>query len=76
MPVCAVQVIRLVECGDMEIRILANVALLKVEGRLDHVSAPGFEKELLPQADGCSGDEKRRSACADDRGETLPQAKR
>jgi anti-anti-sigma factor len=43
----------------METRTLANVALLKVEGRLDHVSAPAFEKELLPQADGCSGDDKK-----------------
>ena len=43
----------------MEIKTLANVALVKVEGRIDHISAPVFESELLPQVAGCSGEEKK-----------------
>jgi anti-anti-sigma factor len=43
----------------MEIRTLANVALVKVEGRLDHISSPAFESELLPQTEGCTGEEKK-----------------
>jgi anti-sigma B factor antagonist len=43
----------------MEVRNLANVALVKVEGRIDHVSALAFESELLPHADGCTGEEKK-----------------
>jgi anti-anti-sigma factor len=43
----------------MEVQNLANVALVKVEGRIDHVSAPAFEGELLPHAEGCTGEEKK-----------------
>jgi anti-anti-sigma factor len=43
----------------MEIRTLANVALVKVEGRLDHISSPAFESELLPQTEDCTGEEKK-----------------
>jgi anti-anti-sigma factor len=43
----------------MEIKTLANVALIKVEGRLDHLSAPLFESALLPQTEGCTGEEKK-----------------
>ena len=43
----------------MEIRTLANVALVKVEGRLDHISSPAFESELLPQTERCTGEEKK-----------------
>jgi anti-anti-sigma factor len=45
--------------GDMEIRTLANVDLVKVQGRIDHISAPVFESELLPQVAKCSGEEKK-----------------
>jgi anti-anti-sigma factor len=43
----------------METRTFANVALLKVQGRIDHISAPAFESELLPEVAGCSGEEKK-----------------
>ncbi|HEY7559829.1 MAG TPA: STAS domain-containing protein [Candidatus Binatia bacterium] len=43
----------------MEIEALANVALVKVEGRIDHVSAPVFESQLLPQVEGCTGEKKK-----------------
>jgi anti-anti-sigma factor len=43
----------------MEIRTIANVALVKVEGRIDHLSAPAFERELLPEVEGCSGEAKK-----------------
>ena len=43
----------------MEIKTLANVALVKVEGRIDHISTPVFESELLPQVEGCTGEEKK-----------------
>src|SRR5690606_20856977 len=38
---------------------LANVTLIKVTGRLDHISTPAFESELLPQVPGCTGEEKK-----------------
>jgi len=43
----------------MEIQSLANVALVKVEGRIDHISTPLFESELLPQVEGCTSEEKK-----------------
>jgi anti-anti-sigma factor len=43
----------------MEIQSLANVALVKVEGRIDHISTPVFESELLPQVEGCTGEVKK-----------------
>jgi anti-anti-sigma factor len=43
----------------MKIETLANVTLVKVEGRIDHISAPVFESELLPQVAGCTGEEKK-----------------
>jgi anti-anti-sigma factor len=43
----------------MDVKHLANVALVKVAGRIDHISAPTFEKELLPEVEGCTGEEKK-----------------
>jgi anti-sigma B factor antagonist/stage II sporulation protein AA (anti-sigma F factor antagonist) len=43
----------------MEARSLANVTLVKVTGRLDHISTPAFERELLPKVQGCTGEEKK-----------------
>jgi anti-anti-sigma factor len=43
----------------MDVTNLANVALVTIAGRIDHVSAPAFESELLPQVEGCTGEEKK-----------------
>jgi anti-anti-sigma factor len=43
----------------MEVKDLANVLLVTVDERIDHLSAPGFEAELLPHVDGCAGEAKK-----------------
>ena len=42
-------------------RVIANVVLLQVEGRIDHTTAKAFESALLPHLSGCTG--KRKSCC-------------
>ena len=44
------------ECRTQEV---ANVILVRVEGRIDHTTAKDFENVLLPQLDGCTGEEKK-----------------
>jgi anti-anti-sigma factor len=44
---------------ECKARVLANVVLLQVEGRIDHTTAKAFEGALLPQLAGCAGEEKK-----------------
>ena len=45
----------------MECRVteIADVALIQVEGRIDHTTAKAFEDTLSPHAAGCTGEEKK-----------------
>ena len=40
-------------------RVIANVVLLQVEGRIDHTTSKAFESALLPHVAGCTGEEKK-----------------
>lgn len=44
---------------ECKIRNFANVAIIEVEGRIDHGTAPAFGSVLLPQVEGCSGEDKK-----------------
>jgi anti-anti-sigma factor len=44
------------ECATQEI---ANVILVRVEGRIDHTTAKAFEYALLPHLEGCCGEDKK-----------------
>ena len=44
------------ECNT---RVVANVVLLQVDGRIDHTTAQAFESSLAPHLAGCTGEEKR-----------------
>jgi anti-sigma B factor antagonist/stage II sporulation protein AA (anti-sigma F factor antagonist) len=44
------------ECKTQDIE---NVILVRVEGRIDHTTAKDFENVLLPQLDGCTGEDKK-----------------
>jgi anti-anti-sigma factor len=39
-------------------RVIANVVLLQVEGRIDHTTSKAFENALSPHLAGCTGEEK------------------
>ena len=43
----------------MVVKNLANVLLVTIDERIDHLSAPGFEAELLPHVEGCAGEVKK-----------------
>jgi len=44
---------------ECKVRQIANVALIRVEGRIDHTTAKAFEEALSPQVTGCTGDDKK-----------------
>jgi anti-anti-sigma factor len=44
------------ECKAQDI---ANVVLVRVDGRVDHTTAKDFENILLPQLSGCTGETKK-----------------
>ena len=44
---------------ECKVQNLANVVLIEVEGRIDHSTAPAFGSALLPQVEGCSGENKK-----------------
>ena len=44
---------------NYKVQDLANVVLLEVEGRIDHSPAPAFVSALLPQVEGCAGEDKK-----------------
>lgn len=44
---------------NYKVQDLANVVLLEVEGRIDHSTAPAFGSALLPQVEGCAGEDKK-----------------
>jgi anti-anti-sigma regulatory factor len=44
---------------ECKTRVIANVVLLQVEGRIDHTTAKAFESALLPHLTGCTGEEKK-----------------
>ena len=44
---------------ECKIRNVANVVIIEVEGRVDHGTAPAFGSVLLPQVEGCSGEDKK-----------------
>lgn len=44
---------------ECKVQTLANVVLIEVTGRIDHVTAPQFGNALLPHVDGCAGEVKK-----------------
>ena len=44
---------------NYKVQDLGNVVLLEVEGRIDHSTAPAFGSALLPQVEGCAGEDKK-----------------
>ena len=44
---------------NFKVQNLANVVLIEVEGRIDHSTAPAFGSALLPQVEGCAGEDKK-----------------
>ena len=44
---------------NYKVQNLANIVLLEVEGRIDHSTAPAFGSALLPQVEGCTGEDKK-----------------
>jgi len=44
------------QCTSQQI---ANVVLIRVEGRIDHTTAPDFGQALTAHLDGCSGEEHK-----------------
>lgn len=44
---------------ECKMREVANVILVRVEGRIDHTTGKDFENALLPQLDGCTGEDKK-----------------
>src|SRR5215470_14746293 len=44
---------------ECKVRQIANVALIRVEGRIDHTTAKAFEEALSPHVTGCTGDDKK-----------------
>lgn len=43
---------------ECKARVIANVVLLQVEGRIDHTTSKAFESALSPHLAGCTGEEK------------------
>ena len=41
---------------ELQTRDIANVLLIRVEGRIDHTTAKQFQDLLLPQLHGCPGE--------------------
>jgi anti-sigma B factor antagonist/stage II sporulation protein AA (anti-sigma F factor antagonist) len=44
---------------ELHTQDIANVILLRVEGRIDHLTAKSFEDALLPQLTVCTGEAKK-----------------
>lgn len=44
---------------ECKIQNLVDVVLIEVEGRIDHSTAPAFGSALLPQVNGCAGENKK-----------------
>jgi anti-anti-sigma factor len=44
---------------ECKIRDVGNVVIVEVEGRIDHGTAPAFGSVLLPQVEGCTGEDKK-----------------
>ena len=44
---------------ECKIRNLNDVILIELEGRIDHSTAPAFGSALLPQVNGCAGENKK-----------------
>ena len=44
---------------ECKIENLADVVLIEVAGRIDHGTAPAFGSALLPQVNGCAGENKK-----------------
>jgi anti-anti-sigma factor len=44
---------------EFQTQQLENVVLMRVVGRIDHTTAKEFEHALLPQLDGCTGEDKK-----------------
>jgi len=44
---------------ELQTQDIANVLLIRVEGRIDHTTAKHFQDLLLPQLNSCSGEAKK-----------------
>ena len=44
---------------ECKIQNLNDVVLIELEGRIDHSTAPAFGSALLPQVNGCAGENKK-----------------
>ena len=44
---------------ESTVRTFANVVIVRVDGRVDHSTAPEFGSVLLPQVEGCAREEKK-----------------
>lgn len=44
---------------ECKVNNFANVVVVEVQGRVDHGTAPAFGSALLPQVEGCAGDQKK-----------------
>ncbi|MGE3538711.1 MAG: STAS domain-containing protein [Candidatus Tectimicrobiota bacterium] len=44
---------------ELHIHEVANVMVMRVDGRVDHLTAKQFETALLPELNACSGDTKK-----------------
>ena len=44
---------------ELHTQEVVDVMVMRVEGRIDHLTAKGFENGLLPLLDGCTGEAKK-----------------
>jgi anti-anti-sigma factor len=44
---------------ELQTQDIANVLVMRVEGRVDHLTAKSFEDLLLPRLNGCTGEIKK-----------------
>lgn len=44
---------------ESTVQTFANVVIVHVSGRVDHSTAPAFGSALLPQVEGCVGEDKK-----------------
>jgi anti-anti-sigma factor len=44
---------------ELHTQEVVGVIVMRVEGRIDHLTAKGFENGLLPLLDGCTGETKK-----------------
>jgi anti-anti-sigma factor len=44
---------------ELQTQDIANVLLIRVEGRVDHTTAQHFQDLLLPQLHSCTGEDKK-----------------